>query len=227
MKCSILVSALMVSAFTVGVAAQVPEAPVPSAPAPAGTTAAPAPSKVGPAKIGVIAFQVAVSQTNEFQRAFTDLQKKFDPRRQQLHTVSDDIDALTKQLETGGDKMTEQEKAAKARTLDEKKKQFDRQQQDAQADFSQEIQELYAGTASKVIDVLTSYAQQHEYTLVLDIASQQTPVMYAQDSTNITKEIIAAYNVKSGVPPPAPQPAAAPGAQAPKAPGATAKPPAQ
>ena len=46
------------------------------------------------------------------------------------------------------------------------------------------------------------------YTLVLDFSQQQSPVLYATDSTNITKAIIDAYNVKSGVPaPPAGHPA--------------------
>ena len=71
------------------------------------------------------------------------------------------------------------------------------------------MQEMYQGLASKVYDVLSTYAQQHGYTLVLDVAQQQTPVLYAVDSTNITKPIIDAYNVKSGVPaPPQPAPAA-------------------
>lgn len=188
------------------------------------------PSSVGPAKIAVIAFQVAVAQTNEFQRAFLEVQKKFDPKRQALKALSDDIDTLTKQLQTQPSTLTEQEQATKARTLDEKKKQFDREQQDDQNDFQQATQELYSGTASKVFDVLSSYAQQHGYTLVLDIASQQTPVMYALPETDITKEIIALYNTKSGVPPPpaaAPAPVGTPktpGTTTPKAPG-TAKPP--
>ena len=78
--------------------------------------------------------------------------------------------------------------------------------EDAQNDFQQEMQEIYNTLASKVYDVLTSYAQQQGYTLVLDICPAtgrrfSTPA----DSTNITKAIIDAYNVKSGVPaPPAP-----------------------
>ena len=56
----------------------------------------------GPAKVAVIAFQAAVSQTNEFQRDFADLQKKYDPKRQQLKTLSDEIDTLTKQLQDQG-----------------------------------------------------------------------------------------------------------------------------
>ena len=80
------------------------------------------------------------------------------------------------------------------------------------------MQELYNGLASKVYDVLSSYAQQQGYTLVLDVAQQQNPVLYASESTNITKQVIDAYNVKSGVPAPPAQPAgaAAPAPAAPK-----------
>ena len=81
--------------------------------------------------------------------------------------------------------------------------------------------------ASKVYDVLASYSQDHGFTLVLDVAQQNNPVLYANESTNITKAIIDAYNVKSGVPAPPAQPgglAPAPGPQAkpaaPKGPGA-------
>jgi outer membrane protein len=185
-------------AFSLIASAQTPAAPVPSAPMPAGATA---PPEVGLAKIGVVAFQVAVSQTNEFQRAFTDLQKKWDPKRQQLKVLSDDIDKITKDLQTQGDKLSDAERVSRAKTLDDKKKQFDRQQGDAQSDFQQEMQDLYAGTASKVYDVLSNYAQKNGYTLVLDISSQQTPVLYALPITDVTKPVIEAYNAKSGVPP--------------------------
>jgi outer membrane protein len=90
-----------------------------------------------------------------------------------------------------------------------------RNAEDAQNDFQQELQDVYNGLASKVYDVLASYAQQHGYTLVLDIAQQQNPVLYASDSTNITKAVIDGYNLKSGVPAPPAQSADAP---APKAP---------
>jgi outer membrane protein len=46
-------------------------------------------------------------------------------------------------------------------------------------------------------------------------------VLYASESTNITKQIIDAYNLKSGVPPPPAQPVAAPAPARP----AAAKPP--
>lgn len=204
MNRSLVSSAVLVSCLSLAAAAQTPAA-APATPASAATAPA------GPTKIAVIAFQVAVSQTNEFQRAFTDLQKKYDPKRQQLKTMSDEIDKMTKDLEAQGDKLSETERATRAKTLDDKKKQFDRQQEDAQNDFQGEMQDLYSGTASKVFDVLSSYAQQNGYTLVLDVASQQTPVLYAVPSTDITKPVINAYNVKSGVPAPPVPAATAPG----------------
>lgn len=172
---------------------------------PAATTAA-AP---GPTKIAVIAFQVAVAQTNEGQRNFADLQRKYEPRREQLKKLSDDIDGLTKQLQTEEAKLTPAEQQSRANAIDNKKKQLDRDAQDAQNDFSQEMQDVYNSLATKVYDVMQAYAELHGYTLVLDIsAGQQQPVLYFSTATNITKEIIDAYNVKSGIPAPPAQPAA-------------------
>jgi outer membrane protein len=176
-------------------------------------TAAAAAAPAGPARIAVIAFQVAVAQTNEGQRNFADLQKKYEPRRQQLKTLNDEVESLTKQLQAQGDKLSEEERASRARVIDDKKKQLERSAGDAQNDFQQEMQDLYNGLASKVYDVLAGYAQQQGYTLVLDVAQQQNPVLYATESTNITKQIIDAYNAKSGIPAPPAQPAAAPGAR--------------
>lgn len=216
---------MMIPALTVATAAQTPSAQAPARPAATQAqhaAASGAPSSVGPAKIAVIAFQVAVTNTNEFQRAFLELQNKFEPKRQALHTLSDQIDALTKELQATPSTLSDADKTTKARQLDDKKKQFDRDQQDAQSDFSQQVQDLFGATSSKVYDVLAAYAQQHGYTLVLDVAGQQTPVLYAPEAANITQDVLAAYNVKSGVPPPPAAPAA--GAQVPNAPAAAPKP---
>ena len=89
----------------------------------------------------------------------------------------------------------------------------------------QEVQDMYNGLASKVYDVLSSYAQEQGFTLVLDGTAnqQQAPVvLYASPSTDISKAIVDAYNLKSGVPAPPPQPESAPAPKpaAPKPPAA-------
>ena len=175
--------------------------PVPAAPAAAPVAV--------PAKIAVIAFQVAVAQTNEGQRDFADLQKKYAPKEAALKSLSDEIDNLTKQLQAQGASLSEAERNSRAKTIDDKKKQLDRDTEDARNDFQQDMQDVFNSLASKVYDVMQSYAEQQGYTLILDISQQQSPVLYAVKGTNITKQVIDAYNVKSGVPAPPAQPAAA------------------
>jgi outer membrane protein len=207
MNRSFALIATLASSFVLSAAAQTPAAPA------AG----------GPAKVAVIAFQAAVGQTNEFQRDFADLQKKFEPKREQIKTLGDEIDTLTKQLQAQGDKLSEAESASRAKTIEDKKKQAQRIAEDAQTDFQSSMQELFSGVATKVGDLMTTYVQQHGYTLVLDgSGSQQQPpvVLFASPTSDITKAIIDAYNVKSGVPAPPAQPAAAAPKPAAKAPAA-------
>ncbi|MGC9222961.1 MAG: OmpH family outer membrane protein [Terracidiphilus sp.] len=204
MKRTFAIVLTLATGMCLGAAAQTPAAP-----------AAVAPAAV-PAKIAVIAFQLAVAQTNEGQRNFADLQKKYAPKEAALKSLSDQVDSLTKQLQTQGATMPETERVAKAKDLDDKKKELDRTSQDARSDFQQDMQDMYNGLAAKVYDVMQSYAEQQGFTMILDISQQQSPVLYASQGTNITKAVIDAYNLKSGIPAP-PQPAAgAPGADAPK-----------
>lgn len=162
----------------------------------------------GPARVAVIEFQAAVAQTNEFQRDFADLQKKYEPKRQQLKSLSDEIDTLTKQLQAQGAQLSDTERETRARAIDDKKKQLDRDTQDAQSDFQSDMQDLVNRVAAKVGATMQEYAQKHGYTLVLDASEQQQQaptVLYAAQSSDITKAVIDAYNEKSGIPaPPAP-----------------------
>jgi outer membrane protein len=210
MKYSLALATLLASGLALGAAAQT--LPVPSA------AAAPVPA--GPAKIAVIAFQVAVAKTNEGQRNFADLQKKYLPKETELKAQNDEIENLTKQLQTQGASLSEADRASKARIIDEKKKKLERDAEDLRSQGTQEAQQMYNTLASKVYDVLSGYAQQNGYTLVLDFSQQQNPILFAQPSTDITAPVVEAYNVKSGVPapPPAPASSSAPKPAAPKAP---------
>ena len=175
----------------------------------------------GPLKIAVVSFQDVVTGTNEFQRNFADLQKKYDPKRQELKALGDEIDSLTKQLDAQGASLSDVDRATRAKTIDDKKKRAQRMADDAQKDFQDEMQQLFNSTASKVGDLLMDYAKQQGYTLVLDGGElQQGPfVLYTVPSTDISKAIVDAYNLKSGVAAPASLPAAPAPSPATKPPG--------
>ena len=202
----------VVFASSIVAAAQTSPAPKPAAP-PAQKPAAAVP--VPMAKVAVIAFQAAVTQTNEFQRNAAVLEKKYDPRRVEIKALSDEIDNLTKQAQGG--QLSDAERASRARVIDEKKKKLDRDTQDAQSDFQNDMQQIINDVATKVGALMSDYADKHGYTLVLDEGDQQAQtVLYALPAMDITREIIDAYNTKSGVPAPAPQAGGQPDAPQPQ-----------
>lgn len=178
-------------------------APSASAPAPTGTT-----------KVAVINFQAAVFQTNEGKRNISELQKKFDPKRTQLKAQADEIDTLKKQLQASGATLSDAERQSRTAAIDTKEKALQRDGEDASGEYEQAMQQAYQQLAEKVYGVVQSYATKNGIDVVLDASSsqQQLPtVLWAnQNTADITKAIIDAYNVKSGVPAPAPEAPSAP-----------------
>jgi outer membrane protein len=154
-------------------------------------------------RVAVIAFQAAVAQTNEFKRNYADIEKKYEPKRQQLKAESDEIDTLTKQLQTLGASLSDAERTSRASTIDAKKKQLQRDMEDDQGSFQQDLQDMFKSVAAKVYNEMEAYAQQKGYSLVLDASAQASPVLFAVNSMNITKPVLDAYNQKSGIPAPA------------------------
>jgi outer membrane protein len=210
MKRSLTFVCILASGFGATALAQASSAAAPAAPAAAMPSApVPAAASTGPAKIAVIQFQQAVGATNEGQRDFAELRKKFEPKQTQLKTLSDEIDNLKKQLQTQSATLSDTARASLTKQIDEKTKSLQRQGEDAQNDFQTEMGETYQKLAEKVYQVVQSYATQNGYTLVLDASAQQSPVLVAAPGTDISQAIVDAYNQKSGVPA---QANAAPGA---------------
>ena len=202
---SLLATGLISSAALAQTAAAAAPATAPTS-APSATTAAPS----GPTKVAIILFQQAVAQTNEGKRDLEEVEKKYQPKQTQLKQQSDEIDSLKKQLQSQSATLTDVDRAQRLKTIDDKEKALQRQGEDAQNDFQQEIQQTYAQIAQKVYGTLQGYAQQNGYTLVLDASQQQSPILYATQGNDITEAVIAAYNTKSGIaapPPSAPNPA--------------------
>ncbi len=179
--------------------------PTPNAPSAAAVPA-------GPSKVAIIMFQPAVAKTNEGQRDFAELRTKFTPRQTELTSKNAEIETLKKQLQTAGTTLSESDRAAKLKVIDEKEKALQRSAEEAQSDFQGQMNETYQKLAEKVYQVATDYAKSQGYTLVVDASAQQSPVLWANPSTDITQAVVDAYNTKSGVPAPAP---AATGAAAP------------
>jgi Skp family chaperone for outer membrane proteins len=213
----VLVSALGAGLTTAAGMAQT--APATPAPQPAAATAV-APEAI-PAKIALVAFEQAVFATNEGQRAVQDVQEKYKPKKTQIDTLAQEVDSLKKQLQSAPATLSDEERATRLRNIDTKEKQLNRDAEDAQTAYNADLQEAYGKIAAKVSVTLKNYVSQNGYTLLLDVSGQQSNVMWATPSTDVTQAVVTAYNTSSGVAAPAPS---APSASAPARPRTTPAP---
>jgi outer membrane protein len=186
---------------------QAPATAPAAAPATAPATAhAPATLQVVPAKIAVIEYEQATAATNEGQRALQALQKKYEPQKAQLQALQTEIDSLTKQLQSAPATMSEEEKASRARTIDTKQKQLQRDGEDATNAFNAEMQDTLGVVAKKLGPIVMKYVQDNGYTMLLDNTGQQggLSVLWTQPgTTDISQAVVDAYNASSGVSAPA------------------------
>jgi outer membrane protein len=153
-------------------------------------------------KIAIISFQAVVAQTNEGQRDLANIQKKFQSRTDQLKTLNGEIEGLQKDLQSQADKLTASDRASRTKVIDEKKKRLQRGAEELRSDGNGELKQVLGDLAPKVYEVLVGYAKQQGFTVVFDAGQEQPMILYASETANISKPVIDAYNIKSGVPAP-------------------------
>jgi len=163
-----------------------------------------------PAKVAVIHIQNAIVSTRDGQKAATDLQARYDPKRKEIEQKQQEINALQEKLKRGSNTMSEEAKQSLMTEIDQKTRSLNRVAEDAQADFEQDQNRLLQDLGQRMMVVIQKYAQDNGFALVIDISSPQTPVLWAATAIDITDEIVGLYD-KNTAPPAAP--AAAPPAK--------------
>ena len=111
----------------------------------------------GGSKIAAINIEGAIFASNEGQRDMDALQKKFEPRSNELKGKSEEIDGLKKQLNTQGDKLNDESKASLQRQIELKQKELDRAAQDAREDFQNQQNEIGQRILQKMAPLLLKY----------------------------------------------------------------------
>ena len=184
-----------------------------------------------PNKLGIIHVQNAIISTRDGQKAVAELQSRFTPKKEDLDKKQADIQGLQEQLKRGSNTMSEEARTKLMRDIDEKTKRLQRDTEDAQVEFDQEQGKVMQSVGGKLMAVLDKYAKDNGYAVILDVSAQTTPVLWAANGVDITKEVIELYDKAPGATTSAPAPPAAgaaakPAAPAPSTPAPAPKPPA-
>ena len=148
----------------------------------------------GYSKIATISIQGVIASTKEGQKASQELNAKYGPKQKEMQARQNEIRQLNEQLQKGGNSMSQDKRDELSREVDQKTKRFQRDAQDAQEELQQDQQRLLAGISQRLMPLIEKYAKDKGYTLVLDVSSANTPVMYATTSNDITKDIIVLYD---------------------------------
>jgi len=170
-------------------------------------------------KFAVINIQGAIISTKDGQKAAAELNAKTAPKKKELEQKQNDINSLQDQLSKGSNTLSDSAKSDLYKNIESKKKSLQREVEDAQADLEADQQKLLQQLGQKILAVIEKYSRDNGITMVVDVSSPQTPVLYASPSIDITKEIIELYDknaMSSSAPPPSGSAAPKPAAPAPK-----------
>ncbi|HWB83680.1 MAG TPA: OmpH family outer membrane protein [Bryobacteraceae bacterium] len=172
-----------------------------------------------PTKVGIIHVQNAILSTKDGQKAQSDLATRFNPKKAELEKKQANIAALQDQLRKGNATMSDDAKNSLVRQIDADTKSLNRENEDAQADLEQAESKIYQDLGQKMMAVIDKYAKEKGFAVILDVSNQQTPVLWASNSVDITTDIVRLYdeaNPSAGAAPAAKPPAAAPAATTPR-----------
>lgn len=185
-----------------------------------------------PTKVATIHIQNAIMSTKDGQKALQEMQARFNPKKAELDRKQSEIAALQDQLNKGKATMSDQAKEKMAGDIQVGQKTLQRDGEDFEAEVQQEESKLMNDLGQKMMDVVIKYATKNGYAMVIDVSSQQTPVLWRDESIDITAEMVKLYDqahpagASTAAKPPAaaPKPAATPPAPASKPPAPPAAP---
>ncbi len=178
-----------------------------------------------PTKVAIINIQGAIVATRDGAKARESIQKKFEPRFKQVEAQNSEIQKLRNQLTTLANTASQEVRDKISREIDDKQKKLQWDSEDLQNDLQQEEGKLVNEIGQRMMQVIDEYAKAQGFALVLDVSSQQSPVLWAANGIDITQQIVELYDKRFGAgEAPAAKPAAGAGAPAAAPPAAAKKP---
>jgi outer membrane protein len=157
-----------------------------------------------PAKIAIINIQQAIAESEEGKKESAILNTKANAKKNELDKLQKDIESMQKQLQDQATTLNDDAKAQLAAQIERKGKELQRQQQDAQEEFQALSNEVVNRIGRKILVVIEKFANEQNYTAILDVSSSQSGVLWFTPSSNITTEIIRRYDTASSASKPTP-----------------------
>lgn len=170
-------------------------------------------------KIGVINVQSALVGTKDGQKAAADLEARRAPKTKDLERKQAEIKSLQDSLQRGGNAMADAAKADLVRKIDTQTKAFNRDLEDAQAEWNDQQNKVLGDLVGKLQAVIDKYGRDNGFSLIVDVSNPNSPIVFASNGIDITKEIIDLYDKNAAAGPSSlPAPTSKPSTPSPRPP---------
>lgn len=163
-----------------------------------------------PTRIAVIYLRQAIGSTAAGQHAAQQIQTKYAPRVNELTNLSKQIQSIQQRLQNGQNTLSDAEKQRLSLEYQQLGRRYQRKQQELQEDEQGARTDAVDDIGQKMMPLISKYAREHGFSVVLDASSQTTSVLYSSNAVNITPAITKLYDstypAKSAAAKPKPKP---------------------
>src|SRR6267142_708767 len=175
--------------------------PKPAATQPAPAATAPTNVAVPDTKIALIyseAFLDTKAGIARFNTLLTSLNKEFEARQKEVQQLEQRMTQLQDEItkaQAAASVVDPNSIRAKADTLEQLKKDYQRKAEDGQALYTKRRTEIFQPLNDDIGKALEIYAKAHNINVIID--GSQVPVVYAADAIDITRAFIGDFNSKN------------------------------
>jgi outer membrane protein len=151
-----------------------------------------APAKTAP-KVALVNIQDAIIGTADGQTAAKRLEEEFGPRKAKLDREKESIDAIQKRLDD--DKtLSDDDRQKLSKDLADKTVLFNVETDQDDSDLEQAQNKVLREIGKKMVAVIVEVASASGYAMVFDVSTSRAPLLYAENATDITSDVIRVYD---------------------------------
>jgi Skp family chaperone for outer membrane proteins len=147
-------------------------------------------------RFAVINIQGAVFGSKEGKGEAEALTKRMEPTQKDLESQNDQLKGLQQQLQSQGDKLTDDARVTLVKQIETKKASLERAVQEFQANGQNQAREIFQRILAKMAPSVIRYATDHGYAMILDTSQSwpQSSLLWAAEGVDVTKAIIEGYD---------------------------------
>ena len=151
-------------------------------------------SQAKPPRIALVNIQDAIVATTDGQNADQQLEAQFAPKKAKLEEEHKALEALQEKLSQ--ENLSDEDRKKLTKEIDDKTVliNVETDQDDAELDTAQK--RVLSELGKRMVAVIADYAARQGYAMVFDVSTSQAPLLYAENATDITKQVVSAYESK-------------------------------